>query len=395
MVRDTNGNAAPEETTDDRSEITALKQRISNLEERNKVIEEELRSESRSARMTRRSALGVLGGGALLGTAGSTSAREGVNDEDSGNPPWAPDEHDHSGEYGTPNQLGQAAPVESVTAHTFHDVPYIQKEEKSGISDRDIVSGRPIQIWVDPNGDDDGGGTEDDPVASLQEALNRLPYILTHPVDIVLTSGTVDDPTVHDTGVGVMSGMHMSIYHAYEEGDTYFEGATGMNVAIRSESGNPEDTILGADYYLSFYFVGNSVLNVGFKDLTIDGGIENYGGVFGAIDCVLKGSPRTGQLFAGYAGNTFATRCEITAPVVTSNSAGAVVGLNSCTVDPPEGETDWNGNRGVLSQYQAGATVFAKGGDINVPWFGDGAIGYVVTLDNIYHPAAPDGIIDN
>lgn len=398
-------DGVPKRGTTGQSEQTTLEQRVTDLEEQNtRLLNENERikaqldqldqqTESGLPHITRRGALaGLLGGGALLGAAGSAAGHPGTG-KDNGDPPWTPDEHDHSGEYGTSSRLGASAPVETVTARRFHSEPSVQHEAASGVSDRDIVSTKPIQIWVDPDGDNSGAGTENEPIASLQEALNRLPYVLSHPVDIVLTSGTKGNPTIHDTGGGVMSGMHMSIYHGYEEGERYFDGATGLNVAIRSESGNTDDTVLYADYFLSFSFLGNSVINVGLKNLTVEAGIQNYGGSFGCLDCVLKGSPGLdGLLFAGYAGNTFATRCEITAPVVTTDSGGGVTGLNNCTVDPGD-RTDEDGEQAVLKRWGSGATVFINGGDINVPYFGTGAMGFIVTKENLYHPAAPDGII--
>jgi hypothetical protein len=354
--------------TDEHSEIDQLKQRIAALEEQNERIRTQLdqQQEHELPNVTRRQTLaGLMGGGALFGMTGVASAQSGGNG--GGN----------------------------------------------SVEDRDIVSTDPIQIWVDPNGDDDAAGTDGAPIASLQEALNRLPYILAHPVDIVLTSGTVENPTVHDTGYGVISSMHISTYSGNNEARDYFDNATGMNVAIRGESENPEKTILYGDYFQSFSFLGNSPLNVGMKNLTVDSGVQNYGGVFGCNDCVLRGSPELDILFAGYAGVTYATRCEITAPIVTTDSAGAVTGLNGCTVESGArtssvGEqavlmstgaimaaTD-NGIEAadaILQQYQSGTIVYINGGDINIPHFGEGAIGMIITQENIYHPAAPGGII--
>jgi uncharacterized small protein (DUF1192 family) len=395
-----------DDTTYEQPGIDHLEQRIAALEDENERIRIQLdqQRESGLSNVTRRQALGgLLGGGALFGAAGTASADPPSG---AGGPPFADEDHDHSGDV-----LGKGEPVESITAHTFHDQPYIQ-EKNDGIADRDIVSAGPIQIWVDPDGDDNAAGTEDAPVASLQEAINRLPYILAHPVDIVLTSGTPENPTVHDTGNGVISGIHVSVYSSDQEGKRYFDGATSLNVAIRSESGNPKDTVLYGDYFQSFAFLGNSVLNVGFKNLTIEAGVQSYGGVFGCLDCILKGSPELGILFAGYSGVTYATRCTITAPVVTTDSGGAVTGLNNCTVDPgvrtaavgeravmasadTETATDnqIEAADAILRQYQSGVTIYIKGGDIKIPYFGEGAIGIIITLENTYHPAAPDGII--
>ena len=384
--------------------VAALEERNEELTNENERIKTQLGRGSGLPNVTRRRALAGLVGGALLGATGTASADSG-NGKDG--PPFADDGHDHSGD-----SLGEESPVERIDSETvaasrFHSDPLVQ-DENSGVVDRDVVSAEPLQIWVDPDGDDGADGTEGSPIASLQEALNRLPYILAHPVDIVLTSGTAADPIVHDTGIGVSSGMHMSVYSGYEEGRDYFDGATGMNVAIRSESGNPEDTVLRGEYFLSFSFLGNSPLNVGMSDLTVDAGVQNYGGVFGLVDCVSKGSPALGILFAGYAGTTYVTRGKITAPVVTTDSAGGVTGLNNVTIDPGQRTSSTNeqallvtppdpvtiaNEDGILKQYQSGATVYIKGGNIGLPYFGEGAIGQIITQENIYHPAAPDGLI--
>lgn len=128
------------------------------------------------------------------------------------------------------------------------------------------------------------------------------------------------------------------------------------------------------------------------RDLTVNAGIQNYGGVFGLRDCVLRGSPEMDQLFTGYSGVTQVTRGKITAPVVATVSACGTVGLNNVTVDPGD-RTDSDGEQAILKRWQSGASVYIKGGDINVPYFGTGAIGTIITQDNIYHPAAPEGII--
>lgn len=326
-------------------------------------------------------AVGLGLSGATAGTVGATEDGSTTTSDDtrySGNPTF-----------------------ESVAARLFKSKP-TYTDFNDGISDRPIVTAEPLQIWVDPDGNDDAAGTESDPVASLQEALNRVPYIAAHPISIVLTSGTAENPKVHDTGGGVMSGPVVAgpMSNRQETKDV-FETGTSSNFSIHSESGNPEDTILKSKYYLTMQTFANSGLNCSFRDLTLEASVQCYGGVIGIVDCICKGASRRPNMTGGYACSIHFVRGEISTPVVTRASQGSTVTLNGTYVDP-QGRTD-DGDQGVIQQYQSGCTVFVKsyggdfcpGGDcINMPYFAEGGFGLVITNDNIYHPAAPEGIID-
>lgn len=93
---------------DDRADDSTDQDERADLRRRIEAIEEKI-STGETFAVSRRQALGLLGGSTLLGAAGTVSAQS--NDDD---PPWSPDNHDHSGEHGTATQLGKAAPVESI-----------------------------------------------------------------------------------------------------------------------------------------------------------------------------------------------------------------------------------------------------------------------------------------
>lgn len=63
--------------------------------------------------------LASLMGNAQAGQNSKQSQRRG-----SGGPPWAPKEHDHSGEYNTSTRLGEEAPVESIVARESYTTQY-------------------------------------------------------------------------------------------------------------------------------------------------------------------------------------------------------------------------------------------------------------------------------
>lgn len=103
----------------DRTQNDPHGQRISKLEEEVQNLTEKLdqQSDIGSSSITRRQALGLFGGSTLLGGGGIAGAASAQTEDD---PPWAPDEHDHSGEHGTATRLGETAPVESIVTKQLH-----------------------------------------------------------------------------------------------------------------------------------------------------------------------------------------------------------------------------------------------------------------------------------
>lgn len=73
----------------------------------------------------------VLSGAAALGLAGvfgTTQPARGAESSDEEDPPWAPDEHDHSGEYGTATRLGNNTRIESVQSAKINSVHHLDPD---------------------------------------------------------------------------------------------------------------------------------------------------------------------------------------------------------------------------------------------------------------------------
>lgn len=96
-MRNTNG------PIDGRPSITDLERRITELEEQNEELKAALDQQQDSGlpSVSRRQALGLLGGSALLGATGRVGAQSSSDDT-----PFANEDHDHGGDY-----LGESAPV--------------------------------------------------------------------------------------------------------------------------------------------------------------------------------------------------------------------------------------------------------------------------------------------
>lgn len=104
---------------------------------------------------------GFLGGLAGFGAAASGRVpATGRRDQD--DKPWAPKEHDHSGENGSTKRLGEAAPVESITA------------------DEVFAARQSSVVYVSELPEVEGSGTESDPytspsgTAGMREGFERL-----------------------------------------------------------------------------------------------------------------------------------------------------------------------------------------------------------------------------
>ncbi len=126
-------------------------------------------SESASPESTRRRFLGTsaLGFAGLVGQGGVDSTQRGFRSTNRRHvgPPWAPRDHDHSGENGGRARLGHDAPVESIAVEALHAA---RQSRVVFVSELDSVS---------------GSGTADDPytspsrTAGMREAFERLDAI--------------------------------------------------------------------------------------------------------------------------------------------------------------------------------------------------------------------------
>jgi len=119
-------NTDPDEEEIEQSDKRDLEQRLTALEEQNEELKatlEQWQNDSLS-RMTRRGAMGLLGGGVLFGAAGSASADPEEDEEDNGGPPFSKKGHDHSGDY-----LGEGEPVDQIDAGDVNNRLYPEGNE--------------------------------------------------------------------------------------------------------------------------------------------------------------------------------------------------------------------------------------------------------------------------
>lgn len=154
--------------------------------------------------------------------------------------------HTHSG----PQQGGSTVIAEEL----IHSA----RETNTHASDRrPILSTEPKEVFVDPDsGDDANNGSQDAPLQSLQEALDRVPLVVQHDHHINLADGT------YDGGKPVSAPMH-------------FAGGSHQSHPMRIQ-GNPDDpsqVVIDNNVMLSTH--SNEMDNALLRDVTITGSLQN------------------------------------------------------------------------------------------------------------------------
>ena len=88
-------------------------------------------------------------------------------------------------------ETGEKVPVkfQELGAERIINTPIQENQWDEG--KRSLVTTEDIELFVDPvNGDDSNDGSSTNPLQTLQEAANRVPYFQNHDVVITLRSGT-------------------------------------------------------------------------------------------------------------------------------------------------------------------------------------------------------------
>ena len=248
--------------------------------------------------------------------------------------------HDHSG----PGQGGSTVIAEELI-HNARDT------NSHASRNRPVLSTAPKDTYVDPdNGDDSNDGTQSAPLASLQEALGRLPIVIQHNHHIYLADGT------YDAGKPVSAPLHVA-------------GGKHQPNPMRIQ-GNPEDpsaVVIDNNVMLSSF--GNEMDNAILRDVTVTGSLQNVDSHFQVQNVRFTGT-NTEDVLGGAAFKTHDPSitmlrdcsCTENYDYAADVSLGARLMMDDCT--------------GSVSQYAVnadkGSTVMDIGGnDLS------GAQGYV------------------
>lgn len=319
-----------EEHTDDHADSDSIEQRFDDLEEEiTSLKEENQRLEAALERqqsggsfdVTRRQALGgLLGGGALLGAAGSASAHPGNGN---GGPPFADEGHDHSGDF-----LGDGSPVgrldvEQINVSNDESLveevaPYLTRGvEDTGSyrsDDRKIYSTEAQQFHVDPDeGDDSNDGSEDAPFRTLERASEELALFQFHGFGIKL---------LRENPENKYDSAHFPPSILGYDGQFVQEG-TGKMFEIEGDRDNPSAYPFERQRKLGIGFGWNvDVPNVWVAGVEL--GSVNLDGTCTFADCNFTGWSRTDTptCVAGYTGRGNFRSCTFTAEATHAFGGG-------------------------------------------------------------------------
>lgn len=207
----------------------------------------------------------------------------GIYQYDSGGEDWR---HIQYGERGDPvERFSTAAPTVGTTP-----------------SGRPLISNGDRTVYVDPDqGDDDGAGTESDPLATIQEAVWRAPIYLRHQYTVDLAS-VPDTPVSYDEDVLVPTVIGTG--QGGEEADAPEPGPF-INLVLRGEQGDPSAVEIGSLMFGNV--LGTSTANLYFATVTRDSPYDDeryalsaYGnGEVKLFDVKIADGPTNGLLAYG------------------------------------------------------------------------------------------------
>jgi rubredoxin len=235
------------------------------------------------------------------------------------------------------NIASETSDFTKVDANRFHHRP-TQDREHENIVARDMISTEDIELYVATSGDDSNPGTQSAPLASLDEAFNRLPFILQHYVRIFVEPGT------YDPGSTIFTGMHLvNFVNRYQGRDA--------PLVIEGAGDSPSDVHITGEFWWNTSIRGTVPYRTVIRNMEIDGKIQNYNGCIGLHDMILNvsSSHGAGQKSGvdGYAGFTQVKDCTFnTVDEAVHANMGHNIAVGYCDATNAGGtyKQKWGGN---------------------------------------------------
>jgi len=206
---------------------------------------------------------------------------------------------------------------------------------------RDVVPAhttRPVDLYMAPDGDDDGAGTREDPIQSLHEVARRVPLWLLHYFVVHAAPGTYQNPGSGGMALGpVVQGF-------------FTARGNRQGFAIIGEGDSPEDTTFTGypQFNINFWACGSSG-NAKIENCTLEGTVQTYRvDGFGIRDCIVNPSGDAGHGYDSYGGSMWLKNVHFgdrTKWAINIPEGGEVL-LNSCSGAPSEGIV--KGKRGTV-----------------------------------------------
>jgi hypothetical protein len=322
-------------TNDEAERIDTLEQRLNTLEAENRELKTmlEQHDDSHHSAITRRQTLaGLVGGGTLLGAAGATRAQPSDSDTDRRSPSSAPwNDGDSDG------LLEPDDGLDGIDVNIVKSAPP-KTEPDIGIVPKELITQNDRTIHVAPSGDDTNDGSKDAPVATIQEAVNRIPLFVLHTLTIDIADGTYnsskESPAVH-LGPVIVKG----------EGDLNLVGNTADPSAVHCDVGI-NWTAFGKLEHMRVHGIHWDFLS-------------QFAGQADVRDCIFRGNGTAA--ISGKNGYAFFKRCDIGDP---ANDTYGVWGIqlermyfDDCTIGATEAAL--NVFNGDIYQLSGGNTINA------------------------------------
>jgi hypothetical protein len=305
--------------------LDSLEQRLTALEAENAELKATLEQHQSTTPLdiTRRQALAsLLGGGAFLSATGTAASKSPGHAASSGGSPW----NDNDGD----SLLEPDAEFDGIDTHKVKTRP-TETHPNIGIVPRELISQEDTTIHVDPSGNDNNDGSEGSPVATIQEAVNRLPLFILHSITIDIADGRYtsdkESPAVHvgpiilkgegDINLSDMMQQHAS---AATRRDGITKGHTFTSdlksAPVGGDAGEGTVTVAGNESDPSSVYVDVGINWTVFgklEHMRVNGihwdSLSQFAGQANARNCVFRGNGTAA--ISGKNGHVYFKNCDI------------------------------------------------------------------------------------